>query len=242
MSKFCTQCTLLIFFRNISVSIAVEKKLSTAANPCVEDPSYNFFKCFESYFYKQRGCQFPWNVYNDLDVPVCSNYTQVKNLLNDGDRSKGQNRGYFTYLERTIRTKMQCLPPCTTNKYAVKLERWQNWRPGRSLQIVLSDFSITYKTEYFACDATCLIGQLGGNLGFFLGTSVFLVLQMVTDYTVKLIDSIYKYYGKTHNILNDSMKVWIPHLSHNDTFLLMHIIRDVYYWFTPFLLIKMRYE
>ena len=193
MSEFCTQCTLLIFFRNISVSITVEKKLSTAEKPCNEDLSYDFFKCVESYFYKQNGCQFPWNVYKDLDLPVCSNYTGVYNILNYGDRTKGHWRNWFTHFERTLKTNMECLPPCFTTKYKTVLRKWQDWRQGRSLQVLLSDFSITHNEEYLACDTTCIIGEIGGNLGFFLGGSLLLILTMLTDYGTIAIESIYKF-------------------------------------------------
>jgi hypothetical protein len=33
-------------------------------------------------------------------------------------------------------------------------------------------FQFTYSEEYFLCDWTCLIGEIGGNFGFFLGGSI----------------------------------------------------------------------
>ncbi len=33
-------------------------------------------------------------------------------------------------------------------------------------------FLFTHETEYVVCDWTCLLGEVGGNLGFFLGGSI----------------------------------------------------------------------
>lgn len=174
----------------------MEKKLSTSKKPCNEDSSYSFFRCVEKYFYKQRGCQFPWNVYKDLDLPVCSNYTVVSNILGDGDRNKGKWRDHFTHFERTVRTKMECWPPCSVTEYKTKLEKWQDWRPGRSLQIVLTDFAITYKEEYLGCDLPCIIGEIGGNLGFYLGASILLIIQLCVGYLSRAVESVCRFYGR----------------------------------------------
>ena len=183
-------------FGIIVVQVALERKRSTATAPCNADTSYNFFRCVESYFYKQHGCQFPWNAYRDLDLPVCSNYRRLHNILANDDRNKGDEREAFTHFDRTIRTKMECLPPCSSTKYMVQLEKWEDWRSGRSLQIVLSDFAISYKEEYLACDMTCIIGEIGGNLGFYLGGSILLILTLITKYTTQAVETIHKFYRR----------------------------------------------
>ena len=50
-----------------------------------------------------------------------------------------------------------------------------------SLQIAFADFRITLKEEYLACDTTCILGQLGGNIGLFLGGSILLALDILIE-------------------------------------------------------------
>lgn len=174
--------------------------MSTIDKPCIDDPSYNFFKCTESYYYKVRGCQYPWNVYKDVDVPVCSNYTELRHMLDDSLNIK-RRKALFSDIRYMTITKNQCLPPCVYTHYKIRLEI-RNWkRPGRSLQIGLMDFTVLNREESLACDAACIIGEIGGNLGLFFGASLFLTLTMVLDYTTNVIDVIYRYQGKKEEIL-----------------------------------------
>ncbi len=41
-----------------------------------------------------------------------------------------------------------------------------------TVHLWFKNFKITYEKEYQICDWTCLIGEIGGNLGFFLGGSI----------------------------------------------------------------------
>ncbi len=41
-----------------------------------------------------------------------------------------------------------------------------------TIHLWFKDFLFTYEEEYLICDWTCLIGEVGGNLGFFLGGSI----------------------------------------------------------------------
>ncbi len=40
------------------------------------------------------------------------------------------------------------------------------------VRIWFKDYLFTYEEEYLVCNWTCLIGEIGGNLGFFLGGSL----------------------------------------------------------------------
>ena len=159
------------------------KQLSTHRNPCVKDTDYKSFDCMVSYFYKQRGCQYPWNVHRSLDVPTCLNYSETVRTLRIRDPKKGFGNELFGLLERRARTNKECLVPCFVIDYEMKWQRWENWRSGRSLQIVFADLAIQYDEEHLACDLTCIIGEFGGNLGFFLGGSLLLVFNYFTKYT-----------------------------------------------------------
>lgn len=41
------------------------------------------------------------------------------------------------------------------------------------------NYKFQYDTEYVVCDYTCLIGEIGGNLGFFLGGSVLAYMNTI---------------------------------------------------------------
>ena len=129
-------------------------------------------------------------------MPVCSNYTELKRLIESMDRTKGFRRETFTNSERTSKTSMECLRPCQVTLYDLKLEKWdmEAWTTGvtgKSLQIAFSDFTITFREEYLACDITCVIAELGGNLGFFLGGSILLALDIIIEYAFKMIQFFY---------------------------------------------------
>ena len=49
------------------------------------------------------------------------------------------------------------------------------------------NFQFTYEEEFIVCDWTCLLGEIGGNLGFFLGGSILAFFDLITDYIFKLI-------------------------------------------------------
>ena len=54
------------------------------------------------------------------------------------------------------------------------------------------------RKEYLACDFTCIIGQLGGNLGFFLGGSLLVGVDFILYIFAKMIDAI----ARKHQLYN----------------------------------------
>ena len=157
---------------------------------CNSDPKYNFHECIESYFYKLRGCQYPWNVYSKLNLPICTNFTEVKYMIESYDRNMGKRREWFTPSEQIIRTNGECLPPCQNTIYDIKLEKWNMFGDGRSFQIAFADFAFRSASEYVACGWTCVVGELGGNLGFFLGGSIIFGIDLVIEYIGRLIKAL----------------------------------------------------
>ena len=106
------------------------------------------------------------------------------------DRNYGYERHSFGHSERFTRTDMKCPPPCELIKYNLE------YGPSlvgdfagimmKSIEIGFPDFMIKNKKEYRQCDSTCIIGQLGGNLGFFLGGSILAGLDLILDGIVML--------------------------------------------------------
>ena len=160
--------------------------MSTKNLQCNSDPNYKFHECIESYFYKLRGCQYPWNVYSTLNLPICTNFSDVKYMIESFDPNMGRGREKFTPSEQIARTNGECLPPCTNIIYDIKLEKWELSGEGRSFQIAFADFAFISASEYVACGWTCIVGELGGNLGFFLGGSIIFAIDLIIDYIGRL--------------------------------------------------------
>ena len=56
---------------------------------------------------------------------------------------------------------------------------------GMSVFFYFKDILIVTQTEYLVCDYSCLIGEIGGNLGFFLGGSVLALIDLIVDQVKK---------------------------------------------------------
>ena len=165
--------------------------MNTQSRPCTEVPSYNFYRCVESFFYEQHGCQYPWNFLNDLKTPICSNITHIESMVNVWDRAKGLHRNQYSNLQRTDYTKNKCLVPCTDTRYTVTYinneEEMENEAKGKySLVIAFDNFLVEHRDESLKCDTTCIVGELGGNLGYFLGGSVLAFLDLMIIHVAKL--------------------------------------------------------
>ena len=148
----------------------------------------------ESYFYKKRGCQFPWNVYKDIDVPVCSRFPQIIKALDlsGANRSLGRDRDYWTNHERVLRTSGECPQPCNVTTYELKYEIKDTAGEGVEFDIAFKNFVFEHKDEFLSCDFSCLIGEIGGNLGFFLGGSLLIIFEFALMHlipTIKMLNA-----------------------------------------------------
>jgi hypothetical protein len=94
------------------------------------------------------------------------------------DRDYGAYRKFYTNSERSMRTHNQCPLPCHMTSYDLKY-LVEPEGSGKSLRITFSDFRVDDKEEYLACDQTCIIGEVGGNLGFFLGGSILIFFDIL---------------------------------------------------------------
>ena len=169
-----------------------QHKISSKGQPCNDDPKYNYYECFESHFYKKRKCQYPWNVYPSLNLTVCENFTETEDLILNKERNFGYNRYTFGHSERLATTEMQCPPPCKYTRFHLEYVPWEVGDQNlgikfKSIQIGFSNFMIVNSKEYYKCDFACIIGQLGGNLGFFLGGSILAAMDFIIECVFKLI-------------------------------------------------------
>ena len=161
----------------------------TTEQPCIKNTKYRDYICYESFFSKKRGCQYPWNIYKGLNVTVCSNYATIEALMYRNDL--GMYREKFDDYKRFAQTDGQCPYPCDGLAYNVKIEKWENWRSGRSLQISLDNLVISTEEQYVSCDMTCIIGEFGGNLGFFLGGSLLFGFNVILEFCSQTLKKIH---------------------------------------------------
>ena len=73
------------------------------------------------------------------------------------------------------------------------------------------NFQFTYEEEFIVCDWTCLLGEIGGNLGFFLGGSILAFFDLITDYIFKLITLLFsihicKSWKNKYSLVNRSVQ------------------------------------
>ena len=202
-SHFLISYTIFIQFQVLIfafiVTVHTKRKRSTSERPCNNDPSYSFHKCVESYLYRKRGCQFPWNVFIDLpDVPVCKKYFETIEALEKAGTMKsfGADRDYWTNLERTRRTNNECPQPCNVTSYELKYEVQEVYGNSDDFDITFKNFVFEHKDEFRSCDFTCVIGELGGNLGFFLGGSLLFIIEFILIYLVPKLKTITLHCGK----------------------------------------------
>ncbi len=74
-----------------------------------------------------------------------------------------------------------------------------------TVHLWFKNFLFTYETEYVVCDWTCLIGEVGGNMGFFLGGSILAFIDIVMTPLRKKIVWIVKFFNGL------VIKNWLEH-------------------------------
>ena len=108
------------------------------------------------------------------------------------DKDKGYYRKGFSYAEHLRRANNNCLQACMQHEYQIEFEAWADFIEESfiSLQIAFEDFTVLYTEEYPACNFTCIIGEVGGNLGFFLGGSILLGVDIILGWITKVASKI----------------------------------------------------
>ncbi len=56
------------------------------------------------------------------------------------------------------------------------------------IHLAFDSFAFTYEREYLLCDWTCLLGEIGGNLGLFLGGSLLGFVDLIIEWGRKRVN------------------------------------------------------
>ena len=139
--------------------------------------------------YKKRGCQFPWNTYQNLrNVIVCENISQILHALEQSstNASLGKDRRFWTNYERTLRTNGECPQPCNVTSYKIQYEVKSVIGDKLSIDVAFKNFVFEHRDEFRSCDFSCVIGEVGGNLGFFLGGSLLIIIEFILSLIIPI--------------------------------------------------------
>ena len=103
--------------------------------------------------------------------------------------------GHYRFLmspyKRLTATEGECPFPCVGTIYNVEVKEWEHGGSGHSLQISLDNLAISTEVQQLSCDITCIIGEFGGNLGFFLGGSLLFGFNAIAKYFSRALENMY---------------------------------------------------
>ena len=165
--------------QDIQVTISVEEfnRISTRADPCVEDYHYSQVKCWDEkiiqYKVMKAKCYFPGVTGYPVtgEYPECSNTSAYHNFMKWSTQITRKPHAFPDLQEM----KAKCHKPCHTKQYFVtdkvlKLDRKKSWL---YMRIHLDPRVINYISinEARAMPFDMLVGNVGGVLGLFLGIS-----------------------------------------------------------------------
>ena len=101
--------------------------------------------------------------------------------MNFFNTDTGAKRETFRESEMPIQLKKKCPLPCFRKSFLVNIDTWHDWdiKPTLALKLMLDGLTVTHREEYLQCDLTCIVGNLGGNIGFYFGVSILLGLDVI---------------------------------------------------------------
>lgn len=173
---------------SIRIKYSRSTHMSSDSRQCTSDPNYSFMKCVEEFHIKKRGCQAPWLFFPEFDYPMCRKLIEMPGKFYREIDEQDWSRPYWSKIEKVIKTG--CPQPCTVSNYDFQYSYVDEIDIGLDgdadwvLYLWFQNFLFKYEEEYQVCDVTCLIGELGGNLGFFLGGSL---LSFFDVFVVKIL-------------------------------------------------------
>ena len=91
--------------------------------PCVSGNNYIWSECLDGLFYSERGCQDPWNYYQAIPLPFCSNISKILGDYRQGSYTSCKmtcwDKPYMSQrsLSETSRVDKTCPLPCSREIY-----------------------------------------------------------------------------------------------------------------------------
>ena len=160
----------------ITFTIKEITSINSAIRPCIERDDYSFTKCVQKFAIKKTNCNIDYSAVGEDQQGSCS----TENFLK-----------YFKLLIRIKQSGLSdviqesgCHPKCKVSQYSYETihKKTSNWTSNWTAEVYIQPkSSITeYSVEYYTFDRSDLIGNIGGNLGLFLGWSLLTFVEALT--------------------------------------------------------------
>ena len=159
----------------ITFTIKEITSINSPIRPCIERDDYSFTKCVQKFAIKKTNCNIDYSAVGEDQQGSCS----TENFLE-----------YFKLLIRIKQSGLSdviqesgCHPKCKVSQYSYEtIYKKTDWTSNWTAEVYIQPkSSITeYSVEYYTFDRSDLIGNIGGNLGLFLGWSLLTFVEALT--------------------------------------------------------------
>ena len=174
---------------SIVFDISQYKFLDTPERPCSSQTDYCFKNCVNDLRMTTRDWQDPWNYNKEINKTMSTNKTQILEFY-DYDRNGHTLKAMheIIYKSKKELQNIGCALPC--NRSEINLQytyiprekidtNWKNEDFDWAISVWAKNFEINYNTEIKVCDDTCLLGEVGGTIGLYLGVSCISLVDLV---------------------------------------------------------------
>ena len=163
---------------NSDVEVIFTLKEITTINsnqrPCNDRIDYSFTECVQNFAVRKTNCHLDYFEINQ-DQELCSkkNFFRYFKLLFWIKHSR---------LSEVIK-EYGCLPKCKMLQYSFEaIHKRSDWTPNWTAEVYIQPKSsiVEFSTEYYTFDGNDLVGNIGGNLGLFLGWSFLTFIEALS--------------------------------------------------------------
>lgn len=174
---------------NMGLLISLAKKQFIANEECQSDPSYVWLDCWQQHSVTQLHCKLPWDEYT-IEAPVdnCTNANEVITIISDR-YLQGINNG------QDFEKITQCPKQCVINGYEATIdpvtkeafELPSTINGSVTIIVTYGNNEVKALNEVRSYDINNFIGEVGGSLGFFLGTSMVTFFELASSIVDRLL-------------------------------------------------------
>jgi hypothetical protein len=123
-----------------TLATTYHKKMDKQGKRCETSETYSFTACFKNNFSRKIGCRLEWDVWNSMDIPIC---TRVEQLQRFEEEYYNLHRFHQLYIVR----KTGCPIPCSYTEYKLATQPSKYlWKPQR-LKLRFSSPDVLKRTE-----------------------------------------------------------------------------------------------
>ena len=175
---------------SIVFDMAFYKFLDKPERPCSSQTDYSFRNCVNDLRMTTRDWQDPWNYNNGINKSMSTNKTQIMEFY-DWDRHGDILKPMYDIIYQSKKDLQNKGCPLPCNRSEINLQytyvprekitgtSWNNEDFDWTISIWAKNFEINDNKEIKVCDDTCLLGEVGGSIGLYLGVSCISLMDLV---------------------------------------------------------------